>query len=352
MGVPQLVITKGMNAMTTIRYTIALAMMASALALGAATTNVGLAAQAETKTTLPGPLVTAQWLHDHLNQVTVVDLRDDMKRLIVEPKFNVDEKTSKKTLAQTGGHIPGALSVDYTKIRETRVVDGIKLADMMPTKEFFQKAMDDAGLDKGMTIVIAPIAENVASVDMGTRLFFQLKYFGDDNVAILNGGTNSWIIAGYPVSTDSISAKKGNWVATAERKEILATTEDVKKSLKNHATQLVDARPTAQFFGIAKSPVVLAAGHLQGAYSFPTEAATKSVDGAEEFMDADDYRAIFKQQNIKPNRPIIAYCNTGHLASGAWFVAYEILTDKNAKLYAGSMNEWTHLKNPVVGLPQ
>jgi thiosulfate/3-mercaptopyruvate sulfurtransferase len=162
-------------------------MMASALALGAATTNVGLAAQAETKTTLPGPLVTAQWLHDHLNQVTVVDLRDDMKRLTVEPKFNVDEKTSKKTLAQTGGHIPGALSVDYTKIRETRVVDGIKLVDMMPTKEFFQKAMDDAGLDKGVTIVIAPIAENVTSVDMATRLFFQLKYFGDDNVAILNG---------------------------------------------------------------------------------------------------------------------------------------------------------------------
>jgi thiosulfate/3-mercaptopyruvate sulfurtransferase len=69
-------------------------------------------------------------------------------------------------------------------------------------------------------------------------------------------------------------------------------------------------------------------------------------------MGANAYRAIFSQQNIKPDRSTITYCNTGHLASGAWFVAHEILKNKDAKLYAGSMNEWTHLKNPVVGLPQ
>jgi len=327
-------------------------MVASALAFGPASLDVSLAAQVEAKTVLPGPLVTPQWLRDHLKEVTVIDIRDDMKRLTAEPKFNVDKITGKKTLVETGGHIPGALSVDFTKIREPRVVDGVKLVAMMPTKEFFEKAMGDAGLDKGMTIVIAPTAESVESLDMATRLFFQLKYFGDDNIAILNGGTNGWISAGYPISTDSISAKKGNWAATAERKEILATTEDVKKTLRNRAAQLVDARPTAQFFGIAKSPVVLAAGHVQGARSFPTEVVAKSANGAQEFMGANEYRAIFKQQNIRPDRSTITYCNTGHLASGAWFVAHEILKNKNAKLYAGSMNEWTHLKNPVVGLPQ
>src|SRR5512143_1753514 len=37
------------------------------------------AAHAAGATTLPGPLVTAQWLKDHQDEVTVVDIRDDMK---------------------------------------------------------------------------------------------------------------------------------------------------------------------------------------------------------------------------------------------------------------------------------
>jgi thiosulfate/3-mercaptopyruvate sulfurtransferase len=337
--------------MTTVRNAIALAMLTWVLAFGAST-DFSQAAEAGAGTALPGPLVTPQWLHDHLKDVTVIDLRDNMKPLTAEPKFSVDKTTGKKTLVETGGHIPGVVSVDFTKIREERAVDGVKLVAMMPTREFFEQAMADAGLDKGATIVIAPTAENVESLDMATRLYFQLKYFGTDSVAILNGGTNAWIGVGYPVSSDTITAKKGSWVATAERKEILATTEDVKQTLKDSATQLVDARPSAQYFGIVKSPVVLAAGHVQGARSFPTEVVSRSVNGAQEFMGEKEYRAIFTQQNIKPNQSTISYCNTGHLASGAWFVAHEILQDKNAKLYAGSMNEWTHLKNPVVGLPE
>jgi thiosulfate/3-mercaptopyruvate sulfurtransferase len=307
--------------------------------------------RAEAATALPGPLVTPQWLNDHLKDVVVIDVRDNAKQLTSEPKFTV-AKDGTRTLTETGGHIPGALFVDFAKIREPQVVDGVKLTAMMPTKESFEKTMDDAGLDKGAIIVIAAVGNNIESLDMATRLFFQLKYFGADNIAVLNGGTNAWINAGHPVSVEAIAAKKGNWTATAERKEILATTEDVKKASRDGKVQLVDARPVAQFFGIVKSPVVAAAGHVRGARSFPTEAASKPANGAAQFMSAAGYRAIFKQQGIDPVRASISYCNTGHLGSGAWFVAHEILANKHAKLYAGSMNEWTNLKNPVVGLPQ
>lgn len=338
--------------MITFRKLMVAAIAASALAFGAvAPSTIAAAATVNNATPLPGSLVTVQWLHSHLNEVVVIDVREDMRRLTALPNVKVNEKTGKKTVIETGGHIPGALSVNFSKIRETRVVDGIKLREMMPTKEYFQKIMDDAGLNNGVAIVIAPTGDSVASLDMATRLFFQLKYFGADNVAVVNGGTNAWIAAGYPVSTDSIAAKLGNWAATTERRELLATTADVKKALPRRNVQLIDARPTAQFLGISKSSVVLAAGHVKGARSFPTDAQAKSIDGAYEFMTANDYRAIFKAEMISPVRPTIAYCNTGHFASGAWFVTHEILKNKKAKLYAGSMTEWTHLKNPVVGLP-
>ena len=316
---------------------------ASVLTIAVAQTAIGA--------TLPGPLVTAQWLKDHQNEVTVVDVRDDLKTFIAEPKFEVDKKTQKKTLVETGGHIPGAISVDFGKIREERIVDGVKIKSQLPTKEHFQKVMDDFGLNKtDKPLVIVSTGETVDAMDMATRLYFQLRYFGEapEKMAILNGGMNAWIQAGYPVTTDRAATTKGDWVATAEDKNILASMQEVKEDLRNGSDQFVDARPTAQFLSIVKNPLNKTAGHLAGARSFPTDAIVRPVGAAREFMSAEDYKKIYAQLNISPSAPTVTYCNTGHLASGAWFVFHEILGNKNSRLYAGSMTEWTNLGNPTV----
>ncbi|MBW4047671.1 MAG: sulfurtransferase [Proteobacteria bacterium] len=317
---------------------------------------LGTAAQiASAAGTLPGPLVTPQWLHEHLNEVTIVDIRDDMKTFSAEPKFEVDKKTGKKDLVETGGHVAGAISVDFNKIREERTVDGVKIKAQLPTAEHFTKVMDDFGLNKtDKPLVIVPTGESVDSMDMATRLYFQLRYFGEprDKVAILNGGVNAWLQAGFPVSTDKVTATKGDWTAGPEDKAILASMQQVKEGLQKGSEQFVDARPTAQFLGIVKKPINKTAGHLPGARSFPTDAIVKPVGAAHEFMTAEDYKKIYAEFNIQPNVPTVTYCNTGHLASGAWFVTHEILGNKNSKLYAGSMIEWTNLGNPTIGLQQ
>jgi thiosulfate/3-mercaptopyruvate sulfurtransferase len=301
---------------------------------------------------LPGPLVTPQWLREHGQGVTVIDVGSDAQRLTTPPQFTTDAQTGAKALARTGGHIPGALFVDFNAIRQERDVGGVKLAAMMPERSFFERAMRSAGLDKGRAIVIAAVGESVESLDMAARLLFQLKYFGQEQVALLNGGTNAWIDAGYPVSTDPVPARQGNWAAGAERKELLATAADVQASLGGGAVQLIDARPVAQFFGIAKSPAVTAAGHVQGARSLPPEGLTAGAGPARVYLDGKQLRAVFALQGIDADKPSISYCNTGQYAAGAWFAAHEILGQKGARLYAGSMSEWTHLNHPVVGLPQ
>lgn len=301
--------------------------------------------------TLPGPLVTAQWLNNHQNEVVIVDIRDDMKTFTAEPKFATDEKTGIKTLAATGGHIAGAISVDFGKIREERTVDGIKINAQLPTKEHFQEAMNAFGLNKtDKPLVIVSTGESVDAMDMATRLYFQLRYFGEarDKVAILNGGVNAWIQAGYPVTSGKAATVRGDWTATGEDKNILASMEQVKESLRDGSDQFIDARPTAQFLSIVKNPINKTAGHLPGARSFPTEAIVKPVGAAREFMSAEDYKKLYSKLNINPSAPTVAYCNTGHLASGAWFVSHEILGNNDSKLYAGSMTEWTNLGNPTV----
>ncbi|WP_079417414.1 sulfurtransferase [Thiomonas intermedia] len=320
---------------------IAKTLIAAAIGMGAAHAAFAM--------NVPGPLVTPQWLKAHQSEVTIVTIGDNpAKMFTAQPQMGKNNAVMK-----VGGHVPGSILVDFGDIRQARVEDGVKLKALMPTAEFFTSAMDKAGMNSGKPIVIVPEGEGLAPMDMGTRLYFQLRYFGEaaDQVAILNGGTAAWLNAGYKVSTDAAPTAMGNWKAGAEDHAILASIDEVKAGLKGGSEQFIDARPTPQYLGIAKKPIDKSAGHLPGAKSFPTDAIVQSKDGVTRFMTAADYKHIFGAYNIMDSAPTTTYCNTGHLASGAWFVVHEIVGNKNSKLYANSMNEWTNLGNPTVGLP-
>jgi thiosulfate/3-mercaptopyruvate sulfurtransferase len=43
---------------------------------------------------------------------------------------------------------------------------------------------------------------------------------------------------------------------------------------------------------------------------------------------------------ISQDRPVITYCNTGHMASVDWFVLHELLGFENVALFDGSMHSW------------
>ena len=100
---------------------------------------------------------------------------------------------------------------------------------------------------------------------------------------------------------------------------------------------LVDARPASFFLGKEKAPASKAYGRIPGALN---------IDSAE-FYDSEsnrlkaEGRACCQLPNRAVQGPVVNYCNTGHWASTDWFVFHELLGRKDAKLYAGSMVEWT-----------
>jgi len=98
---------------------------------------------------LPGPVVTAQWLNQHRDEVTILDVRDDLKSFTGVPQFTKDSKTGAVSLTENAGHIPGALLVDYTKVRVERVIDGRKVKAMLPDRAYFESLMRSVGVKKG-----------------------------------------------------------------------------------------------------------------------------------------------------------------------------------------------------------
>lgn len=299
---------------------------------------------------LPGPVVSAQWLNEHQKEVVIVDVRDDLDSWTAAPEYEKDEKTGEQKLSATGGHIEGALPLVFKKIRVDGTVEGKKIEKLLPDKAYVQELMQATGVSGNKPIVITSEGEAADQVDSAARLYWTLKFYGADQLAMLDGGNAAWLGAGLPVSKAKDDVTRGDWEATAERRELLAEMADVDQAIKDKV-QLVDARPLPQYLGLSfKKPSVTAGGHLAGALNYPTDLRTRTSGIAYMFLKPEEYRAVMKVQGISDQAPTITYCNTGHMASGSWFIQSEILGAKHVRVYDGSMHEWTTLGRPVVGL--
>jgi thiosulfate/3-mercaptopyruvate sulfurtransferase len=139
----------------------------------------------------------------------------------------------------------------------------------------------------------------------------------------------------------------GDWKTGSPRAELIADSNQVAMAIES-GVQLIDARPAAYFFGLQKKPTVAVAGHIKGAIDFPAELHARPVGMSQRFLSASEYRSIFSASGVQPEKPLIAYCNTGHMAAGAWFIASELLGNHNAALYDGSLARWTAEGRPMV----
>ena len=277
---------------------------------------------------IPGPLVETGWLESNLQNIVLLDVRKKI------------EKGTKR--------IPGASLVPWKKVRAKKKENGIDLIKMLPEKSAFEKLMQSVGVNNDNVIVITSESTNEDNTFFGTRLYWQLKYFGHDKVALLNGGNAKWFKekrASSNKRSNNPNNNKGTFKASKENEDILASTEDVEKAINNKKTTLIDVRSEDMYLGLFyKKSYVYGAGHIPGA---------KSADGniflkhgkIKTSHDPQKIKMALQAKGIDPNAKLISYCNSGHLASGLWFIEHELLGNKKAAVYDGSMHAWTKDSN-------
>lgn len=301
--------------------------------------------------TMPGAVVDAQWLHAHLNEVTIIDVRSNPKTFTTPPRYSTG-KDGKRHLVTVGGHIKGSHLVAWKDVRVPRDINQHQIDFMRPGAYAFQSLMQAAGVSSDEPIVVVSpsdgtsFAGSTGSLDMAARVYWTLKTFGAQDIAVLNGGLAGWLEAGYKVETKSILPLPGDWTAHKPDLQWTADSADTAAAIGD-GVQLVDARPTQQFLGITKSGVVPKYGHIPGAHSFPVDALVRKHGIATYYMTKAEYKKILPELGINPVGRTITYCNTGHYAAGAWFVMSQIMGVSDAKLYDGSMLEWATEGRPV-----
>ena len=296
---------------------------------------------------LPQPLVETAWLAQNLEHVEILDVRLDKKSFTATPIFKKYKDTGKQQLTRVGGHIPGAGLVLYKHVRDDQELNGITIKYMLPDKNSFEQLMQKAGMNQNSNIVIVTNAENDFDLTMASRVYWQIKYYGHENVSILNGGTAQWLIDGRDISSNRGTSSAGDWIAKKEFKELLVDSKDIVSAMENAESQIVDVRPFGQYLGTYKSSKVAAKGHIPTAKSYPIDLAASRGMPAK-FTSLAELKEVTTALGVNTSGNVIVYCNSGHMASGGWFVLHELLGNKQAKLYDGSMHQWTAEKRPVV----
>ena len=316
--------------------------------VAATTLAWGLAAASALAQALPGPVVNTAWLAANLDKVQVLDLRGSAKSFTTDPEF--DEVKGKKVVDEVGGHIAGSRLMEFKTIRVEREINSNKVKYMVPQRAVFEKMVQDAGIDGDKPIVIVPVGLSLSDVNDGMRLYWQFKLYGEDKVAMLDGGMAAWLQEGRPYVKDALVAKVGNWKSAADRTaQLFADSTDVAAIVEKKSAQLIDGRELPQFHGLMKRDYVYAYGHIDTAKPLSPDTTYKKDGSAIKLLSANTYRGVLQAQGIDPAAPSVVYCNSGAQSSLPWFILSEVLGNQSAKQFDGSLHQWTLEKRPLVG---
>ncbi len=241
------------------------------------------------------------------------------------------------------GTVPGAVNTNYG--RGWRVKrKGVP--GLLPTKKQLEKLIGGLGISNSDHVVILPGGYNASEMGVATRIYWTFKVSGHTQVSILDGGMEGYFALNKKAVVGAGNTTPGRASFTVTLKpELLATEDDVRKA-QSSGQPLIDYRPSGQFLGINNGGAPKRPGTLKTAVNIPAQWLT--VDDGGSFRKPGALAKLYEAMGVKSSGPVINFCNIGHWASVGWFVTHELMGNAQARLYDGSMAEWTNdPKNPV-----
>jgi thiosulfate/3-mercaptopyruvate sulfurtransferase len=283
------------------------------------------------------PLVTTDWLAEHLDDVRIVDIRGYVKKPdLAEGRQRAEYLAARDEYDEA--HIPGAVYVDWT--RDITDPDNPVSVQIAPP-ERFADLMASLGIGDESRVVVY----DHAGGQFATRLWWALTYYGHDGTHVLDGGWKKWTAEGRPTTAEVPDLRpaaftprpRPEWRKEAE--EVLAASErgDARET-RATSVFILDARDEGQYTGEVargegRAGRVPGANHLHADSLFDPESGT--------FRPGEDLAGKLREAGVPEDRdePVIAYCNGGVAATVPLFVLHR-LGYRNLANYDGSWNEW------------
>lgn len=224
-----------------------------------------------------------------------------------------------------GGHLPGAVHFD---------VFGLSLIDTSdaPLKAFMHMIHHIFELRGISEKNEAVVYENQSGMRAARALWF-LDYFGHPNARMLDGGMQAWNAAGFATTTEATPPKAASF-KISERRDVLATAQDVLQSLNKNETAILDTRSRSEYLGTqiraARGGAIPGAIHIEW---------TDNLDNSGKFKSTAELQAMYSRAGITADKEVIPYCQGGYRSAHS-YVALRLIGFPRIRNYIGSWKEW------------
>ena len=276
----------------------------------------------------PEVLVDTSWVKGNIGDETVRIIEVDYDPT---PNYNL-------------GHIPGSVLIDWK-----RDINDPVSRDIV-SKKGLEALFGRLGISNDDRIVLYGDFNNW----FAAFAFWVFKYYGVDNVVLLNGGRKKWIEQDLPVTKDVPSFPATTFTAKEPDETLRVYLAYVKEAYKQAGKILVDVRGPKEFSGEILAPPeyptehAQRGGHIPGAKNIPWAQAVNE-DGT--FKAPEELKALYEPKGVTPDREVIAYCRIGERSSHTWFVLKYLLGYPHVRNYDGSWTEWGNLVRTPIEKP-
>jgi thiosulfate/3-mercaptopyruvate sulfurtransferase len=259
----------------------------------------------------------------------------DLQKKLGSPNLCIIDTRPAEDFAQ--GHIPGASHFDLF---------GLSLVDTSeaPLRAFMfmiHHVLELRGVSETKEVVFY---EGNSGMRAARGVWF-LEYFGHPDVKMLDGGMQAWLASGAPVTTDGTVPKAAAFKA-AERREVLATADDVLRAFDRKDTIILDTRSEGEHFGTmiraARGGAIPHSIHIEW---------TDNLDAAGKFKLNEELKAMYDRAGVTPDKEIYSYCQGGYRAAHS-YIALRLLGFAKVRNYIGSWKEWGDRTDLPLEIPQ
>ncbi len=303
------------------------------LSFAAACTKSNMANETDASASISAPqmqpLVTTQWLSEHLDDPDLVVLDTTV---IVEQDESGGMRILSGAANYAEGHIPSAGFADLMGNLSDPERPG---QFYMPSIEQFSLAMGKLGVGPESRVVLY----SADTVDWAARVWWMLRWAGFDQVALLDGGLTAWKNEDRPLSTEPTTRVEQQFVAHV-RPEVLADRDEVLAATENSDISIVDALPAAHYQG--QFSMYARPGHILSATNMPSSDLMDEIGHYRSFDELD------MMHDGDRDARAITYCGGGVAASSVAFTMHR-LGFNDVAVYMPSLQEWAaDPANPMV----
>jgi thiosulfate/3-mercaptopyruvate sulfurtransferase len=250
--------------------------------------------------------------------------RADSSVRVIDTRYYLEGRDPLQAFA--AGHVPGAVYMDVERDLTGHPGHGGGRHPLPSAEEFAQTARA-AGIS--MTSKVVVYSNGFAAA----RVWWMLRYFGFDRVALLDGGLDAW--TGPLEQGPPVSPEPGDFQVTAEHREWLSDFDEVAAGAED--LLLLDARAPDRFHGQV-APGDPHAGHIPGAINAYWQEFGLDADGR--FVSPDELRRRFQALGVSDDSELVFYCGSGvqacHLIASAAIAGLG-----PPRLYVGSWSDYS-----------